>query len=188
MKKLSFLVVTLMVLGGFSIVQGAEPGKQEAAVKAAPEQTVAPAAEAKQPGVPAPPVAAPKALVIPSEKWDFLQIGFWFGFPSSTNNVKVGGIKVGAPISSGEAGVCGIEAALLCAATDNINGIQTSCIFTKSKVVNGLQFSIMNWGEEVNGLQLGVVNVATGKAFQIGIVNYIKGAVIPWMPVINLKF
>jgi hypothetical protein len=185
MKKLSLTVVALMVLGGFSIAQGAEKAGKKMAVKAAPQKTVAKKAAPAKTAAPA--KAAPKAPVIPSEKWDFLQIGFWFGFPTSTNNVNVGGIKVGAPISSGEAEVCGIEAALICAATDSIDGLQASCIFNKAKEVNGLQFSIMNWSEEVNGLQLGVVNVATGKTFQIGIVNYIKGSVVPVMIICNFK-
>ncbi|MDD5596302.1 MAG: hypothetical protein PHV82_00070 [Victivallaceae bacterium] len=188
MKKLSLIVIALIVLGGFSIVQGAEQGNKKAAVKAVPEKAVAPKTETKKPAVPGKTAVLPQTPVVPPEKWDFLQIGFWFGFPTSTNNVNVGGIKVGAPISSGESTVCGIEAALVCAVTDNVDGIQTSCIFNKAKLINGLQFSIMNWSEEVNGLQLGIVNIATGKSFQIGIVNYIKGALIPWMPVINVKF
>ncbi|MFA6715842.1 MAG: hypothetical protein WC082_16510 [Victivallales bacterium] len=188
MKKLSIIVIALIVLGGFNIVQGAEQGKKKATVKTAPKKAVAQKAKVQKPAAPAKTAVSPKAPVLPSEKWDFLQIGFWFGFPSSTNNVNVGGIKVGAPISSGESTVCGIEAALVCAATDNVDGIQTSCFFNKAKVVNGLQFSIMNWSEKVTGLQLGIINVSTGNSFQIGIVNYIKGALIPWMPVINVKF
>lgn len=125
--------------------------------------------------------------VAATDDWNFIEIGFFYGTPSTTVNSQVYGVKVGAPIAAGYGRVCGVEAAVLVAGTDNIYGLQCSIITAMSKNLNGLQFSIVNFGEEVNGLQLGVVNIAKGKTCQLGIVNYIEGGLIPVMPVFNMK-
>lgn len=122
------------------------------------------------------------------EKWDSVQFGFWFGFPPSTQRNNVCGIKIGAPFCDGPYKVDGVETALFCGATDNINGVQACVLVAVSKKLEGLQFSIVNIGKIVKGLQLGVVNVASKESFQIGIVNYIEGAKIPCLPIINFKF
>lgn len=121
-------------------------------------------------------------------EWDFLQFGFWFDVPSSTVDTEVYGIKIGAPFCSGKAYVRGIETAVFCGASDNVSGLQACILASVSKKMQGLQFSIVNYSNEVSGLQLGVLNIAKDKSFQIGILNHIEGAAIPWLPVFNFKF
>ncbi|MCF6177601.1 MAG: hypothetical protein L3J71_17740 [Victivallaceae bacterium] len=124
----------------------------------------------------------------PPEKWDFFQFGVWFDVPSVTRTSNVYGIKIGAPFCSGQGTVKGIETAVFCGATDSITGLQACIITSVTKRIDGLQFSIVNYAEEVEGLQLGVVNIAKKKSFQIGILNYIEDAAIPWLPIVNFKF
>jgi hypothetical protein len=128
------------------------------------------------------------ASAVQEDAWDFFEIGFFFGAPASTQNSQICGIKIGAPLCDGQGVVNGVETAVFCGATDNINGAQACILASISKKLEGLQFSIVNVGEVVNGLQLGVVNCATRKSFQLGIVNYIEGNAIPVLPVINFKF
>ena len=93
-------------------------------------------AEDQQAAKPAAPAAvkteAVKAPAV-SEKWDSVQFGFWFGFPPSTQRNNVGGIKIGAPFCDGPLKVSGLEAALFCGATDNIEGVQASVLVAVSK-------------------------------------------------------
>ncbi len=123
-----------------------------------------------------------------TETWDFLQFGVWFNTPKATQYSNVYGIKIGAPICSGYGTVKGIETAVFCGATDNITGLQACIITSCSKHLTGLQFSIINYANVVDGVQLGILNIATKQSFQIGILNHIEGAAIPWLPVFNWKF
>jgi len=131
------------------------------------------------------PVAPPAAAI---EKWDSVQFGFWFGFPPSTQRNNVCGIKIGAPFCDGPVKVSGVETALFCGATDNIVGVQACVLVAVSKKLDGLQFSIVNIGKVVKGLQLGVFNYAQKESFQIGILNYMEGSAIPLLPIVNFKF
>ncbi len=159
MKKLSFLVVATLILFGINTAQALEQAKK-----------------------------SPQAPAASNEKWDFIQFGLWFGVPSATMHTKVNGVKVGAPFCSGKGIVNGVEGAVLCGASDRVNGVQASGVLSKSKRVDGLQFSIVNSSEEVNGVQLGIVNIAKNKSFQIGLINYIEDSTLPWMILINFRF
>ena len=168
MKKL----LLMCMLISFCFVLSAE--EQSKAVKPVEPSTVKKEAEATK--------------VVPPAKWDSVQFGFWFGFPPSTQRNNVCGIKIGAPFCDGPCKVSGLETALFCGATDNIDGVQACVLVAVSKKLSGLQFSIVNIGKVINGLQLGVVNIARNESFQIGIVNYIEGNTIPVLPIINFKF
>ena len=159
MKKLSFLIVATMILVGVNTVQALE------------EKT-----------------KTQKAPAVSDEKWDFIQLGIWFGFPTSTKHMKVNGVKIGAPFCSGTGVVTGVEGAVLCGASDTVKGVQASGVMSKSKCVDGLQFSIINYSPEVNGLQLGILNMAKSKSFQIGLLNYIEDSTVPWMIIMNFRF
>ena len=119
--------------------------------------------------------------------YDALMFTFWYDNPPSAAYTETYGIKVGVPFGVG-APVSGLEASVFGSLTDKVDGVQTAIIMTKGQDITGLQFSIVNMVENMCGLQLGVVNVATGKSFQIGIINYIDGACIPFLPVVNFKF
>ncbi len=119
--------------------------------------------------------------------WTFLQICFAPGVPSDSATVPVNGVKVGAPISDG-ARVNGVEGAVLYAGSTEVNGLQGSLIAASADTVGGLQLSLFNQVRDCCGLQLGIVNMAEGKSFQIGLLNYVKDAWIPYFPVVNFKF
>jgi hypothetical protein len=120
--------------------------------------------------------------------WEFFELAFVPGVPSSSVNSKIYGVKVGAPISSGNGIVDGVEASLFTSMTDNVNGFQTAGFYVDTQKMNGLQFSIVNSADDLGGVQLGIVNMTQKKGFQIGFVNYIKDGMIPFLPVINFKF
>lgn len=171
MKKIFVLMITTLIC---ATLTNARAG----AIKQQPAPSVKPKI-----------VQARKTQTIdPPEKWDFLQFGVWFNTPSATKNSNVYGIKIGAPVCSGRGTVKGIETAVLCGATDNITGLQACILTSVSQQFAGLQFSIVNYAANVDGLQLGIVNIAKHKSFQIGILNYIEDATIPWVPIINFKF
>ncbi|MBO7330110.1 MAG: hypothetical protein J6W00_15220 [Lentisphaeria bacterium] len=56
---------------------------------------------------------------------------------------------------------------------------------------NGLMLGLINIGPMGdtmgNGIQIGLVNQATG-GLQIGLINYNSNALIPWMPLFNFSF
>ena len=131
--------------------------------------------------------AAPAKAQILND-WEFFELVFVPGVPSSSLNSKIYGVKVGAPISGGNGLVDGVEASLFTSLTANVSGFQTAGFYVNAKKINGLQFSIVNSAEEVGGVQLGIVNISQKKGFQIGFVNYIKDGMIPFLPVINFKF
>ncbi|MDD5596301.1 MAG: hypothetical protein PHV82_00065 [Victivallaceae bacterium] len=84
---------------------------------------------------------------------------------------------------------------------DNLMGLQTSAVncaddvdgmqfafVNVCKKLNGVQASLVNTAKKSNGVQFGVVNVSTESGVQFGLVNYIKGAFIPVLPLMNIKF
>ncbi len=123
-----------------------------------------------------------------SAPWDFLQFGFGTNFPDSQDTVAVYGFRLGLPVCGGQAAVSGIEFAIIGAAGDRVNGIQAAPIMAVSKEVNGLQLSIYNQVERGGNVQVGIVNVAKENGFQIGLINHIEGACLPWTILFNCKF
>ena len=56
--------------------------------------------------------------------WDFLAFSFTADYPSSAALTPVCGVKVGIPISGGPAPVYGVDAAIFCAGSENLTGVQ----------------------------------------------------------------
>lgn len=123
-----------------------------------------------------------------SKTWDFFQLGFWYGIPSETEYTDVYGLKVGAPGCGGKGIVNGIETSVFTSGTDNVNGVSSSVLVATSKHVIGFQGSVVNYCDDVDGVQLGIVNMAKSEAFQIGLINYIENSPIPILPIINVRF
>lgn len=123
----------------------------------------------------------------PANGYEVLQIGLWFDQPSETKYTDVYGIKVGAPICSGDGKVAGLETAVFCGATRRVDGLSACILWSDVKEMNGIQFSIANIAEKVGGLQLGVFNYAKDSSFQIGIINVNEKGFLPWFPVINFS-
>ncbi len=135
--------------------------------------------------------AEPANLVvqrIPDYGWTFLSFSFTPDVPEDAAYTTVYGVKVGVPITGGPAPVNGVDAAIFYAGTDEVNGLQASLISTGGKWVTGIQFSLVNFSISVAGLQLGIVNVAEEEAFQIGLLNFIKGGSVYCLPIINVYF
>ncbi len=120
--------------------------------------------------------------------WTFIAFAFGTDLPSDAATTSVYGVKVGVPASGGPAPVYGVEASVLWAGTDSVDGVQCSLIATESEALNGLQLALVNFGKQVAGLQLGIVNFSKDSAFQIGLLNHIENSCVPWMPFINCKF
>ncbi len=107
-----------------------------------------------------------------TERWESLQVGFWFGVPQATDYEDVYGLKMGFPICSGSGNVIGTEMSLACSSTDHVKGFQCSIGSAICEDFSGLQWSTVNIAQAgAYGTQLGMVNVAHKKGFQIGLVN-----------------
>lgn len=130
----------------------------------------------------------PSRPAVKKADWDFFQLGFWFGIPSETEYNDVYGLKVGAPGCGGKGTVNGVETSVFASGTDRVNGVSSSVLVATSKQVKGFQGSIVNYCDDVDGVQLGVLNMAKDEAFQIGIINYIENSPIPVLPIINVRF
>ena len=60
-------------------------------------------------------------------------------------------------------------------AEGNVTGLHLAGIFAKAKKVTGLQFSLINYSEDLTGVQLGLINIC-------------KNSSIPFMFFINAKY
>ena len=110
------------------------------------------------------------------------------GFQAGPVNISGNfyGFQAGA-VNLGE-NISGFQAAPLLNCAGTIDGVQMGLV-NLAKTFNGFQASAVNLAEEnSNGFQLGFFNMSKGKGVQIGILNYTKGALIPWFPLFNLKF
>jgi hypothetical protein len=106
-----------------------------------------------------------------SDEYSAMDLGIWFGLPTSMKTANIRGFRLGLPISSGDGYVSGFEYALFCAATDDIEGLQMSCVAVADKV-SGAQISAVNvCDKKLQGTQFGVVNVAGERGWQFGLIN-----------------
>lgn len=121
-------------------------------------------------------------------EWELLSIGFTETMPSDAATTTVCGFKLGVPICGGAAPVYGLEAAVFWSGTESVDGVKCSLIATGGNRVGGLQLALVNFAENVSGLQLGIFNSAKNSAFQLGLINHIENAPLPWLPILNVKF
>ena len=133
-------------------------------------------------------VVVPEENVMPDYDWTFISFSFGTNLPEEAAQTAVYGVKIGIPASGGPAPVYGVEGSIFWAGSDTVGGVQASLIATDSQNLGGLQFSLVNFGVRVAGLQLGLFNFAEESAFQIGLLNHIKGSAVPWLPIVNCKF
>jgi hypothetical protein len=135
------------------------------------------------------PVAA-QAPAAAQESWDFVGVAFFPDAPPSAGLTDVYGLKLGIPVSFGDKGkVVGVELSMIASTTKQVKGFQGALLYCKADKVTGLQANPrVNIAKEVSGLQAGIVNCSEGKTFQFGLVNYIEGAAIPVLPIVNFKF
>ena len=135
------------------------------------------------------PAAAPVPAGVPqSYPWTFINLQFFLEAPSDAGVTETYGVKIGAPISAGEAPVNGVEASVLWAGSDEVNGLQCSLITCQAEEVTGIQFSLVNMSVKVCGLQLGIVNFADDETFQIGLLNFVENGPVFCLPIVNFNF
>lgn len=165
MKK--FFLMSMFALLAFGAA-AAEPAAPAEAVKAEPVKAY--------------------TLPLPVYPWTFINLQFFPGVPTDAGYMQTNGVKVGAPVSAGEAPVYGVEASVLWAGTDEVNGLQCSLIACDAQEVTGIQFSLVNMSVKVCGLQLGIVNFADDETFQIGLLNFIENGPVFCLPIVNFNF
>jgi hypothetical protein len=134
--------------------------------------------------------AAPAACCASTEDWDFLTVAFCPDTPPTANSVDTYGVRLGLPVSFGDkCKVVGAELGLFASTTKYVKGFQGALLWSKAEKVSGLQANpIVNIAKDVDGVQAGLINVASGKSFQFGLVNYIENSSVPFFPIVNFKF
>lgn len=120
--------------------------------------------------------------------WDFFSVVFYPGVPSSSSYANVGGMRFGLPVSGGDTVVYGIETAVFCCTSKEVGGLQTAPLFCVSTRIKGIQASPVNIAKDVVGMQFGLVNISDNATFQLGVINYMKNGIVPFLPIINFKF
>lgn len=141
------------------------------------------------------PVVIEETVVVPVAKvyveptdWDIFQLGFWFNNPVSQDTIGATGFRIGAPFCGGLAPVYGIEGAILGSGSEQVNGLQFGLCTAMADQINGAQVAFYTQAREVNGVQIGIVNCAKEKSFQIGLINFIEDGFLPWCILFNFKF
>lgn len=123
-----------------------------------------------------------------SKPWDIVQIGIWDGLGPNQNQVDVYGVRAGLPVCGGTTRVIGAEIGILGAATDEVGGFQWGVLAAVSKKISGVALGIFTKSVTVNGVQIGVVNVAKDRSFQVGLINVITDSPLTCFPFVNVKF
>ena len=67
-------------------------------------------------------------------------------------------------------------------------GFQPGAVCVVDGHVTGCQASVVNYGEKVNGFQLGAVNYSKSNGLQIGVVNVIEDGWLPFSFIFNVSF
>jgi len=116
------------------------------------------------------------------------------------NDVRMNGVQASGVNLSGDViglqasavnvsgNVKGVQPAAGVNYSGNVSGVQLAVVTNISDNVTGFQSSLINSAANVRGMQFGLINMAKGKSFQMGLLNYIDGAAIPMLPLVNFKF
>jgi len=68
--------------------------------------------------------------------------------------------------------------------TGKNNGVQIGCF----NVAESRQIEMLKEQEKSKGWQLGIFNISENYGVQIGLINYNKNSLIPWLPLLNFSF
>ena len=139
--------------------------------------------------------------------------GLKTGWPIVDGNGYVRGVEFSL-FYSGTAAVTGLQTAFFGCGSCELDGIQFSPGICQARNLNGLQVGLMNFGGDitgfqagvicnvnddvagyqtalvnkaasVDGLQVGLINLADSGSIQIGLINCIRDSAIPFFPLIN---
>lgn len=84
--------------------------------------------------------------------------------------------------------VYGVQSALLTKA-ENLNGAQLGFVNMSNHSATGVQFGLFNQAEYIHGAQIGFVNYAkTIEGLQVGILNIAENGWFPAMVLVNGRF
>lgn len=130
-------------------------------------------------------IEEPAATAEVADTYEIFQLCFWDALPDSSLRVPTYGFKLGVLGSSG-APVCGAEAAVIHAGSDQVEGFKGSLVYTTGGVT-GLALAPVNVNDWIDGVQIGAVNVAGDCMFQVGILNFNENGFLPVFPLINFS-
>ncbi len=158
MKKILFALGLFVALAGFSGLSAAET-------------PAAPAAE--------------EPRVTDYDNFEMLMLCIWEGLPDYSETSPTYGVKVGI-LGSGGAPVYGVEAAVICAGSDDNSGFKGSLAYTLGKELYGLALAPVNYIEQTVGVQIGAVNIARSCSIQFGLLNFMEDGFLPVFPLVNI--
>ena len=83
----------------------------------------------------------------------------------------------------------GVQLGLFNLAEGELRGVQIGSMNGAKKTLCGVQVGLLNYGADVRGLQIGIVNSAHHlEGVQIGLLNYAADAAVPCLPLLNARF
>lgn len=105
-----------------------------------------------------------------------------------TNAIQMKGMQVSFVSGSNEK-LQGVQISALASYAKYATGVQVGGYGNKAESLNGVQIGGWNMADDLNGVQIGIFNQAKKSAsgVQFGILNYMKGALVPWFPLFNIK-
>lgn len=123
------------------------------------------------------------AIAVPANTQEITGIDFGIG----SDSASVTGVQLDFIYAKAEK-VTGVQTALV-ANADHVTGAQLGYVNLSHNLVSGVQFGLYNQAEELHGLQLGFVNnVKTINGLQIGLVNIAQNGWFPVMVLVNGRF
>ena len=132
-------------------------------------------------------IAGSKAIEQHESKCTFLQFSIIPSIYEWPTGEDVYGLRLGLPISyGGRTKLYGIDYGLFMSKSRNVNGIQFSFANTGYNN-NGVQIGIFNEAKKSKLLQIGLINRSSkdSSCFQVGLINENKNSIIPYFPLIN---
>jgi len=131
---------------------------------------------------------AASAPIQKEKGWTIFELGILPGIPQWDPDVRVTGLKVGAPFSTGDTELYGLDISFFGSGSGYAAGVQLSSIAVWAKRADGLQLAPVTVADRCNGLQFGLVNIAKNGAVQLGLLNFIKDSPLPFMILCNVYY
>ncbi len=110
----------------------------------------------------------------------------WEDTPEYQMYTPTYGVKLGI-LGCGGAPVYGAEGAVVCAGSKEATGFKGAIGYTNGEKLSGAALAVVNLVDEINGVEIGVVNVAKKGGIQIGILNFMEDGFLPCFPIVNFS-
>lgn len=118
-----------------------------------------------------------------------IQFSVWPTLYEWPTGLNVYGLRIGLPASyGGGTYVYGLDYALLISQSRNVKGLQLSFV-NSGENGNGVQFGLFNIARTSGLLQIGIVNDGedNSECLQIGLINKLDNGFLPIFPLINFS-